>query len=329
MEIIMVKALNKVYEYHKKESGIKNSFKNLFHREKLYNEAVRDISFTIEKGEIVGFLGPNGAGKTTTLKLLSGILFPTSGTAEVMGFVPWERKKEFKRRFAVVMAQKNQLWWDLPASDSLILNQHIYEISDSEYKKVVGELTELLDVKHLLAVPVRKLSLGERMKMEIISSLLHRPEVIFLDEPTIGLDLIAQRDLRDFIKYYNRQYKTTIILTSHYMDDIEKLCKRSIIINDGTLVFDGLLSELSDVYKNKKMLKISLHDETTPEQIEQITSLGVLRECNSASITLELNVNELSAGIHFLMDDLKMTDFTIENIPIEDSIIEIYQSIGK
>jgi len=276
MEIIKVTNLKKTYECHKKESGLKNSFKNLFHRQKLFNEAVKEISFTIEKGEIVGFLGPNGAGKTTTLKLLSGILFPTSGAAAVMGFTPWERKKEYKKRFAVVMAQKNQLWWDLPANESLILNQYIYEIGDKEYQKTVDELTGMLDVKRLLSVPVRKLSLGERMKMEVISSLLHKPEVILLDEPTIELDLIAQRDLRNFFKYYNEQNKTTIMLTSHYMDDIENLCERSIIINKGQIVYDGLLSQLRDVYKNKKTLKVELKSGLSAEQLGRLNAFGIL-----------------------------------------------------
>ena len=329
MEIIEVNKLKKTYEYHKKETGIKNSFKNLFDRKTLYNNAVKEISFTISKGEIVAFLGPNGAGKTTTLKLLSGILFPTSGTAKMMGYTPWERKKEFKQRFSLVMAQKNQLWWDLPASESLILNQYIYEIEDKVFRRTINELTEMLDVKHLLLVPVRKLSLGERMKMEVVSSLVHKPEVILLDEPTIGLDLIAQRELRNFFKYYNQEYKTTILITSHYMADIEYLCERSIIINEGNIVFDGKLSNLSDVYKTKKILTITLQNDFSDTLIDSISSFGILREGSSTSIVLEIGIETLNECVSFLLNKLNITDFTVENVPIEDSIVEIYQRMRE
>lgn len=191
MDIIKVEHLSKEFSYYKKGTGLQGSLKNLFHREILTKEAVKDVSFTVEKGEIVGLLGPNGAGKTTTLKMLSGILFPTAGNAEIDGFIPWERKNEFKRRFSIVMGQKNQLWWDLPASDSFYLNKCIFDVDDAAYRKTVEELSELLDVRELMNVQVRRLSLGERMKMEILAALIHRPEILFLDEPTIGLDIIS------------------------------------------------------------------------------------------------------------------------------------------
>ena len=200
MEIIRVDNLSKSFSYYKKEIGLKSSFKNLLHREKLTRDAVRGISFELQEGEIVGFLGPNGAGKTTSLKMLSGILFPTGGTASVMGYVPWERKKEFKKSFSIVMGQKSQLWWDLPANESLHLNKYIYEIPDRDYSRTLEELSELLDVKDLLKVQVRRLSLGERMKMELIASLIHKPKVMFLDEPTIGLDIVSQKRIREFIR---------------------------------------------------------------------------------------------------------------------------------
>jgi ABC-2 type transport system ATP-binding protein len=228
--MIKVDNLCKIYSYKKK-------------REKI---AVDKISFQIDDGEIVGFLGPNGAGKTTTLKMLSGIMFPTDGQAEVSGYVPWEGNNEFKRNISIVLGQKNQLWWDLPANESLYLNKCIYDISDKDYNKTLDELSELLEVKELLDVQVRNLSLGERMKMELLAALLHKPKVIFLDEPTIGLDLIAQKKIRDFLKYYNMQEKITIMLTSHYLEDIKALCQRTIVINNGSLVYDGKIESMSE-----------------------------------------------------------------------------------
>ena len=215
-EMISVNNLRKEFSYYKKGAGLQGSLNNLFHRQMLTKEAVKDVSFSVEKGEMMALLGPNGAGKTTTLKLLSGILYPTSGEVLVNGFVPWERKNEFKRSFAIVMGQKNQLWWDLPASDSLYLNKCIYDVDDREYKKTVDELSELLGVRELMNIQVRRLSLGERMKMEILAALIHRPGILFLDEPTIGLDIVSQQKIRDFLHYYNEQTKTTIILTSHF-----------------------------------------------------------------------------------------------------------------
>jgi ABC-2 type transport system ATP-binding protein len=237
--MIKVDNLYKIYSYKKKEAGLKGSLKNFVSNKRQEKIAVDKISFQIDDGEIVGFLGPNGAGKTTTLKMLSGIMFPTDGQAEVLGYVPWEGKNEFKRNISIVLGQKNQLWWDLPANESLYLNKCIYDISDKDYNKTLDELSELLEVKELLDVQVRNLSLGERMKMELLAALLHKPKVIFLDEPTIGLDMIAQKNIRDFLKYYNKQEKITIMLTSHYLEDIEALCQRTIVINNGSLVYDG------------------------------------------------------------------------------------------
>ncbi|MDP3043244.1 MAG: ABC transporter ATP-binding protein [bacterium] len=248
MPIIEVKNLSKTYEYYKKQPGLLASVKGLFRREKLYVEAVKEINFNIEEGELVGFLGPNGAGKTTTLKMLSGILYPSGGEARVLGHIPWKRQKEYQKQFALVMGQKNQLWWDLPAMESFILNKEIYEVPDKEFKYNLAELTELLDVKDILDIQVRKLSLGQRMKCELIAALLHKPKVLFLDEPTIGLDVVAQKNTRDFIKKYNKEKKTTIILTSHYMKDISQLCQRVIIIDLGRIIYDGRLDDLIKKY---------------------------------------------------------------------------------
>ena len=284
MGIINVDCIVKNFSYYKKDIGLKSSIRNLFHREELIKEAVKGISFEVQEGEIVGFLGPNGAGKTTTLKMLSGILFPTGGTATVMGYVPWERKNEFKKSFSIVMGQKSQLWWDLPANESLYLNKHIYEIPDAQYNRTIEELSELLDVKDLLKVQVRRLSLGERMKMELIASLIHKPRVMFLDEPTIGLDIISQKRIRDFIKYYNQETKTTVILTSHYMNDIEDLCKRTIIINEGRVVYDGELASVNGIFSGKKIIKIQLSDKV---ELDVLNSFGLVKEYDGFNATLE------------------------------------------
>src|SRR5256885_5222357 len=229
MPVIEVQGLTKSFRTYKKKPGLAGAFKGLFHREHQITLAVKDVSFAIQEGELVGFLGPNGAGKTTTLKMLSGLLYPTSGAARVLGYVPWERRDGYRRQFALLLGQKNQLWWDLPARESLELNSKIYGIPPDQFQRSVAEMTEMLDVKDKLGVMVRELSLGERMKMELIASLLHQPKVLFLDEPTIGLDVISQRVVREFLHTYNRLHKTTILLTSHYMADIESLCQRVII----------------------------------------------------------------------------------------------------
>lgn len=320
--IIKVEGLSKSFEYYKKELGLKYSLKNLFGREKLIKDAVKDISFEIEEGEIVGFLGPNGAGKTTTIKMMSGILFPTSGMANVMGYVPWERKKEFKRQFSVVMGQKNQLWWDLPAIESLYLNKCIYEIEDNEYNRTLYELSEMLDVKDLLKVQVRRLSLGERMKMELLAALIHQPKVIYLDEPTIGLDLISQKKMREFLKFYNQQKKTTILLTSHYMNDIEELCKRSIIINHGQVVYDGELSKINEKMSNYKILKLQF-DKKMDEQ--SFTEFGTIRASDGYQVELMVDKAKIREYSSSILNQFEVTDFNIDDMPIEESIEYIYR----
>ena len=257
MPIIEVKNLSKTYEYYKKQAGLWNSVKSLFHREKLFTKAVKKVSFSIDEGELVGFLGPNGAGKTTTLKMLSGILYPTSGEATVLGYTPWKRQSAFQKQFALVMGQKNQLWWDLPAMESFLLNKEIYEVPEKQFRATLDELTTLLDIEKLLDVPVRKLSLGERMKCELVAALLHSPKVLFLDEPTIGLDVVSQHNIRQFLKSYNKEKKTTIILTSHYMEDVEALCERVVIVNHGIIMYDGALQKLVDTHINHKILDVT------------------------------------------------------------------------
>ena len=324
--IIKVDHLSKSFDYYKKELGLKNSLKNLFFREKLTKEAVNDISFEINEGEMVGFLGPNGAGKTTTLKMLSGILHPTAGQARVLGFVPWERKKAFKMQFAIVMGQKNQLWWDLPANESLYLNKCIYEVDDRDYQATMAELTELLDVKDLLSVQVRRLSLGERMKMELVAALLHKPKLIFLDEPTIGLDILSQKRIRQFFKYYNQEKKATIILTSHYMEDVENLCKRTIIINQGRLVFDGDLRRVNDVFAQSKIIRLQLSNPVKPELL---ATFGQVKEHSDFAATLEVPRSEVKECSKAILDRLPVVDFNIEDIPVEEGIALLYQRQGE
>lgn len=320
--MIKVENLSKSFNYYKKDVGVKNSVKNLFHREKLVKNAVNNISFEIEEGEIVGFLGPNGAGKTTTLKMLSGILYPSSGHATVIDYIPWERKKEFKMNFSIVMGQKNQLWWDLAACESLHLNKYIYEIDDKTYQNTLNELVELLDVKDLLNIQVRRLSLGERMKLEIIAALIHKPKVIFLDEPTIGLDIISQRKIREFLKYYNVQTKTTIILTSHYMNDIEDMCKRSIIINQGCVVYDNELCNINELFSKTKIIKIQLEQPVDKKLLEQF---GAVKEYEGLNAVLTVSKNDVKECSKVLLDRVPIIDFTIEDIPLEEGIALLYQ----
>src|SRR5207302_3611803 len=253
MSVIEVQGLTKSFRTYKKNPGLSGAIKGLFHREYEMTLAVKDVSFSVEEGELVGFLGPNGAGKTTTLKMLSGLLHPTSGDARVLGFVPWKRERSFQRQFTMVMGQRTQLWWDLPAWDSFLLNKEIYEIPQAQFDKTVEELARLLEIQDLLEVPVKKLSLGQRMKAELACSLLHRPRVLLLDEPTIGLDVVMQEKVRQFILEYNKRYRATILLTSHNMDDVAELCSRVLLINHGRLLFDGSLPQLQERFGQGKL----------------------------------------------------------------------------
>src|SRR5262245_3439807 len=263
MSVIEVKGLTKTFRTYKKEPGFRGALKGLWQRQYETVYAVKEVSFRIEEGELVGFLGPNGAGKTTTLKMLSGLLYPTAGSASVLGFTPWERADGYRRQFALLLGQKNQLWWDLPARESLELNARIYGIERSRFERTVDELTGLLDVREKLNVMVRELSLGERMKMELVASLLHQPRILFLDEPTIGLDVVSQKVVREFLREHNETRKTTIVLTSHYMVDIQALCRRVVIIDRGTIFFDGPLSEIIDRFADFKLVTIHCAAHTT------------------------------------------------------------------
>ncbi len=321
MAIIEVKGLSKTYEYYKKQAGLWNSVKSLFHRQKLYTEAVKQIDFTIQEGEMVGFLGPNGAGKTTTLKMLSGILYPTSGEAKVLGFTPWKRQAEFQKQFALVMGQKNQLWWDLPAMESFILNKEIYEIPKKQFEQTLEELTTLLDIKDILDIPVRKLSLGQRMKCELVAALIHSPKVLFLDEPTIGLDVISQNNIREFLKKYNREKKITIVLTSHYMEDVEALCERVIIVNHGNIIYDGGLRKLIDQYVHHKVLEVTF---TEPIQNSSLEKLGNIKEKTPQRTVLEVPKTEAKQVAIKLLNDFPVDDILINEVEIDQVIRNVF-----
>lgn len=319
--MIEVRNLCKQFVYKRKGLGMKQSLKSFIHTDKQIKKAVANVSFHMERGEIVGFLGPNGAGKTTTLKMLSGILVPTSGEAGVLGYTPWERKNDFKKQISIVLGQKNQLWWDLPANESLYLNKCIYGIDDKEYKRNLDELCDLLNVRDLLEVQVRNLSLGERMKMELAAALLHKPKVIFLDEPTIGLDMIAQRNIRDFLKYYNQKEKTTIMLTSHYLEDIENLCERAIVINHGEIVYDGELKTINEKLARKQIIKIKTQDEISNEHKQPWS----IRKREEGVITLEVNKEIVQSIMIELLTKYNITDFSVEDIPLEESLEILYR----
>lgn len=322
MNAISVKNLNKVFTYYEKKEGFQHSLKNLLVRKQKTKEAVKNISFDIDSGDIIGFLGPNGAGKTTTLKMLSGILYPTSGEVHVLGYCPWKRQKEFKMKYSMVLGQKSQLWPDLPASETFRLNQYIYEVDERKCKMLLDELTEYLDVKHLLNVQVRRLSLGERMKLELIASLIHSPQLIFLDEPSIGLDLVSQKKIRSFIRYWNEQYKTTVMITSHYMKDIEDLCERVIVINGGEKLYDGSLSDVNYMFKDIKIVNLELSSEIDDMKLGKF---GVITKKDGLNCTMEVNRENLHEFIGYVAQKLNIKDISISDIPVEKGIELLYR----
>ena len=323
MPAIEVNGLTKTFCMYKKQPGFSGAIKGLFRRRYEQTVAVKDIHFTIEPGELVGFLGPNGAGKTTTLKMLSGLLYPTSGSARVLDYVPWARQDGYRRQFALLLGQKNQLWWDLPARESLELNAKIYGIPNDVLEHTVAEMTDLLSVRDKLNVAVRELSLGERMKMELIASLLHRPKVLFLDEPTIGLDVVSQKTVREFLREHNTTHKTTILLTSHYMADIQALCKRVIIIDRGAITFDGQLSDVVDRFADFKL--ITIHCEGAANcSAEHLGRYGETVEQSPGSITLKVKRDRVIPVCKALLDELPVSDIDIQEVPIEDVIRKIF-----
>lgn len=319
---IIVDRLVKNFEIIEKEKGLKGSIKSIFSPKKKIIHALRGISFTIQPGELVGFIGPNGAGKTTTLKTLSGLLYPTSGFVQVLEYDPWEKKSEFLKQISLVMGQKNQLWWDLPAIETFELNKEIYEIPKRAYEKNLEELVNLLEVGSLLRTQVRRLSLGQRMRMELVAALLHGPKVLFLDEPTIGLDLIGQQKIRDFIYEYNHKEGATIILTSHNMDDLTNLARRVIVIGAGSILFDGALEELTGRFAKEKIIKISLSKEIDIKTIEEI---GMIKNISFPEVTLSVPRSTIAVAAAEILQNFPVNDLTIEEVPVEEIIKKVFR----
>ena len=316
---VHIEGLRKTYLVSQQEAGAKAALQGLFRRRKTEVPAVDGISFDLAPGEIVGFLGPNGAGKTTTLKMLSGLLYPTAGEMTVLGYVPWKREKSFLRQITLVMGQRNQLVWDIPAVNSFELNRVIYGIPIEDYRRTLGELTELLDLEPLLLKPVRNLSLGERMKCEIAAALLHSPKVVFLDEPTIGLDVTMQRRIRTFIAEYNRKFGATVLLTSHYMADIEALCRRVVIIHRGRLLFDGDLAVLIQKFTAHKTIIVQLRDCEA-----DLHSYGEVVTCGDGRFTLRVPKAETAHVTERLLADQTVIDLLVEDPPIEEVIERVF-----
>lgn len=324
MSLIEIQGLRKSYRVYQKKEGLVASLRGLFHREYNEIEAVRGIDLKVEKGEFVAFLGPNGAGKTTTLKLLSGVISPTSGEATVMGHVPWLRENAYRRQFALVMGQKNQLWWDLPAQESFRLHQQIYNIEAKDFERTLRNITELLGVTKLLAQPVRELSLGERMKMELIAALLHTPKVLFLDEPTIGLDVVAQHAIQEFLKEYQERNETTILLTSHYMKDVAALCQRVVIIANGMIHYDGSLGGIVDRFSGSKVVTLQFATDMVPDDLERY---GEVLKLEVPRVKLRVERQVVAKMLAAVLDQCSIEDVSVEDPPLEEVIAQFFSTV--
>ena len=320
--MIEVENLTRVFRTYKKQPGFWGGVKGLVKREFEETRAADSVSFSIKEGELVGFLGPNGAGKTTTLKMLSGLIYPTSGTARVAGFDPSKRENAYRRLFALVLGQKNQLWWDLPAVESFTLLRAIYGLPPAEFKATLDELVELLGVTAKLNVMVRELSLGERMKMELIAALLHRPRVLFLDEPTIGLDVISQKAVRGFLRDYNRRHKTTILLTSHYMADISSLCERVIVIDHGKKIYDGDLDRIAGAGAQQRIIRFKPRDGAFPPDWQP--AHGVSKAGEDGELVLHVPSEHVTTVCSQILAQGAVDDITIQDVPLEDIISELF-----
>lgn len=323
MSYITVSGISKTFKVTKRKNGIKATLKNFIKREYKYVEAIKDASFSIDKGEIVGYIGPNGAGKSTTIKILSGILIPDKGICKINGMVPWKEREKYVSKIGVVFGQRSQLWWDIPASDTFDLLKDIYRLSDNEYQRNKEELVNLLNIKDIIEIPVRQLSLGQRMRCEIAASLIHKPEILFLDEPTIGLDAVSKKIVREFIKKINQEQKVTVILTTHDMNDIEALAKRIILIGKGSILYDGSLSKLKRRYDTNKYITV-----TTKDKIKKINKKGILsqiKDDNSYKFIIDTNYLDISSFINYLSNKINIDDIDIENESIDNIIIKLYE----
>jgi ABC-2 type transport system ATP-binding protein len=323
MPIIDVRALKKSYPVAIKDPGLQGTLRHFFRRTYRTVEAVRDVSFQIASGEVVGFLGPNGAGKTTTLKMLTGLIYPSQGEVTVAGQVPFRRTPDFLRQITLVMGQKQQLLWDLPTLDSLRINGAIYGLSDRTFRDRVSELADMLDIADKLKQPVRKLSLGERMKAEMIAALIHRPRVLFLDEPTLGLDVNAQVAVREFLKEYNRRYQATILLTSHYMADITALCKRVLLIYQGSLIYDGDLDGLLNQFAPYREVTVEL---ATHADVTKLEHYGDIESIQGCSVSIIVQRTALTETVSRILAELPVQDLTVTDPPIEEVIGRVFQT---
>ena len=325
---IKINNLTKSFKLFKRSAGLKGALKSFFNREYQIFTALESINLEINKGEIIGILGENGAGKTTLIKLMVGLLYPNNGSIIIDGYNPWERDYTFLSNISVVMGQKNQLWWDIPASESFLLNKHIYNLDDKEYKETLDELVDYLDVKEKLNVQVRRLSLGERMKMEIIAALLHRPKIILLDEPTLGLDVISQSKIREFVKYYNKEYKTTFVITSHYSKDIQEMCKRVFVLNKGKSVYDGDFRDLVRNINPKRKLVFEFNDFPN---LKLMSSLKNKYNFNIKDkiLTAVLSQIELQNLLNSLLQNFKANNITFEDIPVDDAMRSFFENPKK
>lgn len=321
MAIIEIDGLTKSYQVYQKREGLRASISGLWRRAYRTVEAVRGIDLRVEQGELVAFLGPNGAGKTTTLKLLSGVITPTSGSARVMGHIPWQRENAYRRRFALIMGQKNQLWWDLPAAESFRLHQQIYRIDEDQFATTRDELVDLLDVRPLLTQPVRELSLGERMKMELTAALLHSPDVLFLDEPTIGLDVVAQHNIQKFLKHYQELRGITILLTSHYMKDIAALCKRVVVIAMGQIIYDGSLAGIIDRFSSHKVLTLQFAEGQMPSDLAR---WGEVLEIVEPKVKLRVDRRQIAGVLSSVLAAHAVEDVSVEDPPLEEVIADVF-----
>jgi len=322
---IKVKNISKSFKTYNRDPGLKGALKSFLNRKYTDFHALKNINLNISDGEILGILGENGAGKTTLIKLMVGLLHPTDGNIKVNNYTPWDRKYDFLKMITVVMGQKNQLWWDIPASESFLLNKRIYQIDDSIYNQILDEMVDLLDVKDKLNTQVRRLSLGERMKMEIIASLLHRPKIIMLDEPTLGLDVMSQSKIREFVKYYNQQYNATFIITSHYMNDIDSMCKRVFVMNKGEGLYDGDFSELVKKINPTKKLIYTFDETPSDELINNLRSKFDFKLENNILIA-QLDDNFLNNLLKELFQVSNSQSFAIEDLPVEETMRSFFEN---
>jgi len=325
---IKIENLSKSFKIFKRNPGLKAAIKSFIKRDFFMFDALKNINLEIQSGEILGILGENGAGKTTLIKLIIGLLHPTNGNILIDNYIPWERNYNYLRKVSVVMGQKNQLWWDIPASESFLLNKHIYNIEDNSYKRILNELVDLLNVRDKIDIQVRRLSLGERMKMEIIASLLHSPSIVLLDEPTLGLDVISQSKIREFVKYHNEQYKTTFVITSHYTKDIQEMCERVFVLNKGEQVYDGDFKSLINNINPKRKLVYELPKNYDKNIIKDLSDKFDFR-INDHIITAELSENILQDLLSQLLEIIPPISLSFEDLPVEETMKSFFENPSK